>query len=155
MSKFKGGKGQTPTCPKLLKIIVETLFPSQSQENYRLKQRDMLKWKSKQSTMWMWLKRHRDLVMLKRQAWTILKIAINHNAKPFTELFTQCFRKGVSRKFGKGSDLSYYRSLIINRRAQLLSTSLYAGYAWQNTRADYLCTIRIALRKRVPGPLRK
>ncbi|XP_069961813.1 uncharacterized protein [Bactrocera oleae] len=33
MSKFKGGKGQTPTCPKLLKIIVETLFPSQSQEN--------------------------------------------------------------------------------------------------------------------------
>lgn len=36
MSKFKGGKGQTPTFPKLLKTVVGTLFPAQPPEKLQV-----------------------------------------------------------------------------------------------------------------------
>ncbi|XP_054083381.1 uncharacterized protein LOC128920325 [Zeugodacus cucurbitae] len=40
MSRIKGGKSEAPTCPILLKTVVETLFPSQPVENRQARGED-------------------------------------------------------------------------------------------------------------------
>ncbi|XP_049315861.1 uncharacterized protein LOC125779263 [Bactrocera dorsalis] len=106
MTKIRGDKGQAPTCPALLKTVVETLFPTQPLENRTARVQEPA------DTEWTIVT---DVELIERAERfgnakapgvdgipnKALKIAIKHNAKPFAELFTRCLQKGVFPKIWK------------------------------------------------------
>lgn len=90
MEKFKDGEGQVLTCPIQLKTVAEIRFLAKidtiivtDMEVIIIiiiinRQRGLVK--------------AQDLDSIPNEA---LNVAIDHNARPFTELFSQCLRKCV------------------------------------------------------------
>lgn len=106
MKKIKGGKGQTPTCPTLLKDVVQTLFPAQTPGGRRpqagkpegMEAPTVTDEEVVQAAERFGNDKAPGLDGIPNKA---LKVAIKHNTGPFTELFTRCLREGVFPKIWK------------------------------------------------------
>uniref|UniRef100_A0A034WR48 Putative 115 kDa protein in type-1 retrotransposable element R1DM n=1 Tax=Bactrocera dorsalis TaxID=27457 RepID=A0A034WR48_BACDO len=103
MTKVRGHKGQAPTCPKLLKTVVETLFPAQPAEEYRLEENGTVPTPITDKEVLEAAERFANnkasgLDGIPNKA---LKIAIKHKTDPFTRLFAKCLREGLFPKIWK------------------------------------------------------
>lgn len=104
MTKVRGNKGQAPTCPTLLKSIVQTLFPTQSvQMRYNkeivatavpmVTDKEVIEAADRFANY-----KASGLDGIPNKA---LKIATKYNTDPLTKLFTRCMREGIFPKIWK------------------------------------------------------
>ncbi|XP_049309471.1 uncharacterized protein LOC125777805 [Bactrocera dorsalis] len=104
MSRIKGGKCQAPTCPSLLKNVVETLFPQQNQEEgnyYREEAADVPEITEQEVVQAAERFKNSKAPGLDGIPNRALKIAISYHPQPFSDLYTRSLREGVFPKIWK------------------------------------------------------
>uniref|UniRef100_A0A034VIB1 Putative 115 kDa protein in type-1 retrotransposable element R1DM n=1 Tax=Bactrocera dorsalis TaxID=27457 RepID=A0A034VIB1_BACDO len=102
MGRRGGGKGQAPTCPSLLRNVVETLFPKQSQEGGSISLEKAEPTDAAPVNVLEVLQAAERFGNSKAPGLDgipnkVLKLTVKYKPKPFVELFTRCLRDGILR----------------------------------------------------------